>query len=86
MSSEDHKRITSKYLSKYEKAKIIGERAMQLELGATPLINVIEGEIDTLTIAEQELVEGVLKDMVIRRSLPDGGFEDWTVDELLPVS
>jgi len=84
--SEEHQRITSKYLSKYEKAKIIGERAMQLEQGAQPLVDVKPGEIDTLSIAERELASGALKDMVVRRSLPNGGFEDWTADELLPIN
>ena len=76
-----NQRITSTYMSTYEITKIIGERAMQLENGSEPFVEVKYGEIDNIAIAERELKEGKL-DMIIRRILPSGNSEDWLVSEL----
>ena len=40
-----------------------------------------QGETDAFKIAEKELQERKIP-FVIRRYLPDGGFEDWKIHEL----
>merc|ERR1711957_1000960 len=49
-------RITSKYLSKYERARILGARALQISKNAPIMVEVNENEIDPLVIAERELM------------------------------
>ena len=46
---------TIPYLTRYEKAKIIGVRAKQLNNGADTFIDIHNNMIDGLTIAEEEL-------------------------------
>lgn len=74
-------RITTRYLTKYERARILGTRALQLSMNAPPMVD-IEGETDPLQIAMKELRERKIP-LVIRRFLPDGSFEDWSLDELI---
>ena len=52
-------------LTKYEIARIIGARAFQLELGAPPLIKVA-GNVDSITLAKEELERGMIPISVIR--------------------
>lgn len=74
-------RVTTRFLTKYERAKILGTRALQISLGAPVMVD-LEGETDPLEIAQKELRERKVP-ITIRRYLPDGTFEDWNVDELL---
>ncbi len=53
-------------LTRYEKAKIIGIRALQLYYGAPPLIKTKFK--DPMKIAEEEMEKGVLPIEVIRES------------------
>jgi len=46
-----------------------------------PLMVQIEGETDPLQIAMKELREKKIP-LIIRRYLPDGSYEDWSIDEL----
>ena len=50
-----HKTIP--FLTKYEKARILGQRAKQIETGAKPLVKLPENVIDSYIIAELELRE-----------------------------
>merc|ERR1712228_431424 len=77
---DEIKRITTPYMTKYEKARILGTRALQISMGAPIMIETI-GETDPLEIAMKELRERKIP-MIIRRFLPDGTFEDWKVSEL----
>lgn len=74
-------RTTTRYLTKYERARILGTRALQLSMNAPPMVE-LEGETDPLQIAMKELRERKIP-LVIRRFLPDGSFEDWSLDELI---
>merc|ERR1712056_10045 len=76
----ENKRITTPYLTKYEKARILGTRALQISMGAPVMVEMV-GETDPLEIAQKELRERKIP-MIIRRFLPDGTFEDWKVSEL----
>uniref|UniRef100_A0A0N5A7C3 RPB6 homolog n=1 Tax=Parastrongyloides trichosuri TaxID=131310 RepID=A0A0N5A7C3_PARTI len=73
-------KITTPFMTKYERARILGTRALQIALGA-PVMVELEGETDPLEIARKELKEQKIP-IIIRRYLPDGSFEDWGVDEL----
>jgi len=50
----------------FEKARIIGARALQLAYGAPPLIEVPEGIFDPLALADIEYKEGVIPIVVLR--------------------
>ncbi|KAI4290671.1 MAG: hypothetical protein L6R35_000044 [Caloplaca aegaea] len=47
-----------------------------------PVLVDLEGETDPLQIAIKELKEKKIP-LVVRRYMPDGWYEDWTVEELL---
>lgn len=72
---------TIPYLTKYERAKIIGQRAKQIEHGAKPFINVPENIIEGSIIAELELQQKRIP-FIIRRPLPCGGCEYWNLKDL----
>ncbi|KAL4398916.1 subunit common to RNA polymerases I, II, and III [Malassezia pachydermatis] len=74
-------RITTPYMTKYEKARILGTRALQISMNA-PVLVPTEGEMDPLAIAQKELVAKKIP-LLVRRYLPDGSFEDWSVSELI---
>jgi len=62
-------------LTGYEKARIIGARALQISLGAPVLINVEGKDLSPIDIAKMELESGVLP-LTIRRIKPDGSWQD----------
>ncbi len=57
--------MAAKY-TKYETARIIGARALELAFGAPPLIKVPEGTVDPIKLAELELQKGVIPITIIR--------------------
>lgn len=75
-------RVTTRFLTKYEKARIIGARALQISKNAPVMVDIEPGEWDPIKIAEKELIERKIP-FIIRRYLPDGSYEDWKVDELI---
>ncbi|CAM6025960.1 unnamed protein product [Sphagnum balticum] len=77
----DKPRKTTKYMTKYERARVLGTRALQISMNAPVMVN-LEGETDPLEIAMKELRERKIP-FTIRRYLPDGSYEDWGVDELI---
>jgi len=76
---------TIPYLTKYEKARILGQRAKQINSGAYPFVKVPENVIDGYLIAELELKQKRIP-FIIRRPLPNGGSEYWTIKDLEDVS
>lgn len=74
-------RTTTPYMTKYERARILGTRALQISMNAPVFVD-LEGETDPLRIAMKELAEKKIP-LVIRRYMPDGSFEDWSVEELI---
>ena len=93
-------RITTPYLTKYERARILGTRALQIRFLIfdssylyplkillkhsmnAPVLVPLDGETDALQIAIKELSQRKIP-LIIRRYLPDGSFEDWSVSELI---
>jgi DNA-directed RNA polymerase I, II, and III subunit RPABC2 len=72
---------TLPFLTKYEKARILGQRAKQIETGSKPFIKVPENIIDSYIIAELELREKKIP-FIIKRPIPSGAFEYWNVKDL----
>jgi DNA-directed RNA polymerase subunit K/omega len=72
---------TIPFLTKYEKARVLGQRAKQIETGAKPFISVPENVIDGYVIAELELQQKRIP-FVIRRPIPGGAFEYWNIRDL----
>ena len=73
-------RITGKFMTKYERARILGARALQISKNA-PLMVDAENVSDPYKLAEMELSRNLIP-FIIRRYLPDGSYEDWKVSEL----
>lgn len=78
---EPNKRITTAYMTKYERARILGTRALQISMNA-PIMVELKGQTDPLEIAKQELKERKIP-LIIRRYLPDNSYEDWSINELI---
>ena len=72
---------TLPYLTKFEKARVIGLRAKQINNGADPFIDVPNNMIEGLTIAEKELEEKKIP-FIIRRPMPNGSSEYWKLNDL----
>ena len=77
---DDDKRTTTKFLTKYEKARVLGTRALQISMNAEVAINT--SETDPLKIAMEELQQRKIP-FIIRRRLPNGWYEDWKLSELI---
>jgi DNA-directed RNA polymerase I, II, and III subunit RPABC2 len=76
---------TIPYLTKYEKARVLGQRAKQIETGAKPLVKVPENIVDSYIIAELELREKKVP-FIIRRPIPGGGCEYWNIKDLEQIA
>jgi DNA-directed RNA polymerase I, II, and III subunit RPABC2 len=72
---------TTPYLTKYERARLVGTRALQISMGAP--VSIDPGTAtDPVVIAEQELLANQTP-LIIRRYLPNGDFEDVDVRALI---
>jgi len=80
---EIHKTIP--FLTKYERTRIIGQRAKQINSGAKAFVKVPENVIDGYLVAELELSLKRIP-FIIRRPLPGGGCEYWNLKDLEVVS
>ncbi len=69
------------FVTKYEKARIIGERTRQLNSGAIPFIDVDEDIIDGYLIAVEEFNKKKIP-FIIKRPLPSGQCEYWKLSDL----
>lgn len=72
---------TMPFVTKYEKARIIGERAKQIDSGAIPFIEIEDNIIDGYLIALKEYQQKKIP-FIIRRPLPDGTSEYWKLKDL----
>lgn len=68
-------------MTRYEKARVLGERALQINSGAKPMIEVEPSMIDGYLIALKELEQKRIP-FIIQRPLPNGGSEYWRVIDL----
>ena len=74
-----HKTIP--FLTKFEKTRVLGQRAKQIDSGATPFVKIDKSVIDGYLIALKELEEKKIP-FIIKRPLPNGAFEYWNVSDL----
>ena len=72
--------ITSSFLNKYEKTRIISERAQQLANGALPLLKNPESYSSVYEIAIEELKQKKIP-FIIKRPVSNG-FEYWKLEDL----
>ena len=68
-------------LTKYEKARILGQRAKQIDNGSKIFVAIDESIIDSYVIANMELKNKKLP-FIIKRPLPGGSCEYWNVKDL----
>lgn len=66
-------------LTRFEKARIMGARALQLSMGAPPFIEIPSSSRTSLDIALVELEERAIP-IVIRRRLPNGDYQNIPID------
>lgn len=71
-------------LTRFEKARIVGARALQIAMGAPILVEPEKDLSNPIDIALQELESGILP-ITIRRTLPDGTYQDiplrWLIEK-----
>lgn len=72
---------TLPFITKFEKARLLGERAKQINAGAQILVKVDDDIIDGYLIALKEYEEKKIP-MILRRPLPNGGCEYWKLQDL----
>jgi len=75
-------RIGPSKLTRFERARIVGARALQISLGAPLLVELPQNISDPIDIALGELREGALP-MTVRRTLPNGSRQDIALIHLL---
>ena len=74
-------KMTTRYMTKYERARVLGTRALQISMNAPVMVEV--GNLtDPLRIAQKELRERKIP-IIIRRYLPGGSYEDWAIKDLI---
>jgi len=74
-----HKTIP--FLTKYEKTRVLGQRAKQLNGGSKPYVVVPDHVIDGFIIAQMELAQKRIP-FIIERPIHGGGCEYWRVRDL----
>ena len=67
-------------LTRFEKARIMGARALQLSLGAPVFIEIPKKATTSLEIAMEELKQKVIP-IVIKRTLPNGDYQNLPLDK-----
>ena len=72
---------TLPFITRYEKARVIGERAKQLNSGAIPMVEVEPSVIDGYLIAVKEFEEKKIP-FIVKRPIPNGGCEYWKLSDL----
>ncbi len=77
----DPNHTTIPILTKYERSRILGTRAAQLNDGSEPYIKIPSHIVDSYVIAEKELKEKALP-FIISRPLPNGRIEYWRLSDL----
>ena len=72
---------TLPFLTKYEKTRVLGQRAKQINAGARPMIDVPQNIMDGYIIAKLELEQKKIP-FIIKRPLPNGECEYWNLADL----
>jgi len=72
---------TVPFITKYERARILGERAKQINMGAKPLVELGSEVMDGYLIAKKEFELKKIP-FIIKRPMPNGGCEYWKFKDL----
>ena len=72
---------TLPFLTKYERTRVLGQRAKQIDSGAKSFIKSENSVLDGYLIAQSELEQKKIP-FIIKRPLPNGGFEYWNISDL----
>ncbi len=80
MSVQEKVEVGPPKMTRFEKARIVGARSLQISMGAPVLLSADEdlagqGLTSPIDIALKELDAGILP-ITVRRTLPDGTFQD----------
>tara|TARA_B100001971_G_scaffold85651_1_gene79164 strand:+ start:316 stop:813 length:498 start_codon:yes stop_codon:yes gene_type:complete len=67
-------------LTRFEKARIMGARALQLSLGAPVFIEIPKNATTSLEIAMAELKQRIIP-IVIKRTLPNGDYQNIPIEQ-----
>lgn len=78
---EDSDHSSYPFLTKYERARVLGLRISQLNEGARPFVRLQHKIIDNHIIAEKELIEKKLP-FIVMRPMPNGKKEYWRLEDL----
>ena len=79
-SKDDQTLIGPPTLTRFEKARIMGARALQLSLGAPVFIEIPKNATTSLEIAMEELKLRVIP-IVIKRTLPNGDYQNISLEQ-----
>ena len=71
-------KTTPSFITKFEKAKILGIRSEMISNGSPPLVET--DLVDSYDIAKQEYLEKKIP-LIIRRCLPNNDYEDWKLSD-----
>jgi len=77
-------RIGPPKITRFERARIIGARSLQVSLGAPILVSLPDSMSDPIDIALEEFQEDALP-MTLRRALPDKSHQDIILSDLLKL-
>jgi len=81
ITNKDGKIVTGPpTLTRFERARILGARALQLALGAPVFIEIPKNATSSLEIAMEELEQRVIP-IVIKRTLPNGDYQHLPIDQ-----
>ena len=82
-SGDDAVVVGPPVLTRFEKARIMGARALQLSEGAPAFVEIPESAMTSLDIAMAELGDRVIP-ITIRRALPNGDYQNIPIDYFKP--
>lgn len=77
-------KMSNPILTKYEKTKIIGISAQQIQAGRKPYIEIPNTLVNPLDIAEYELKHKKTP-FIVKRKLPHNSFEYFTIEQLIII-
>ena len=81
ITNKDGKIVTGPpTLTRFERARIMGARALQLSLGAPVFIEIPKNATSSLEIAMDELKQRVIP-IVIKRTIPNGDYQHLSLDQ-----
>ena len=84
LKAEKRIHIGSIFITRYERSRIIGARALQLSFGASPFTEIPTELTEPMDIAAYELQNKTLP-ITIQRRLPDGNHQNvpvtWLINE-----